>query len=166
MSMPVENKPPSNWLPDTSHGFWRFCLLASLLLNLIVAGVVIGGVWHHRGGPGGQAGFQQFAPARFFASLDSARRHELGDMLRGMRPEFDALRQKNGELAAQVATELEKPDYDPSKVSALIDTFTTGPDSMAAKGASVLKDFYAKLTPQERTALAKAIRERQARKGQ
>jgi uncharacterized membrane protein len=165
MSAPLEIKPKSNWLPDTSRGFWRFCLLASLVVNLIVAGLVIGHFWHHGGKPGQQANFQQFVPGRFFAGLDATRRHELGDMLRGSKPEFDTLRQKNGELAAQVATELEKPDYDAAKVGTLIDSFTTGPDSMAAKGASVLKEFYGKLTADERVALAKSIRDRLARKG-
>jgi uncharacterized membrane protein len=164
MTMQPDPKPKASWLPDTSKGFWRFLLLASLLLNLAVAGAVIGGRWHHRDGPGGQPGFQQFAPGRFFMSLGADRRRELADMLRGARPEFDNLRQRNAALAGQVAAELEKSDFDAAKLAALIDGFTTGPDSMAAKGGMVLKNFYAKLTPEERVALAKSIRERLARK--
>jgi len=164
MSAFNEKMPSSSWLPDTSHGFWRFCLLASLLVNLGVAGLVIGHVWHPKEGSG-QGNYQQFVPGRFFAGLEASRRRELGDMLRGARPEFDALRLKNAEIAGQVADELQKPDYDAARLAALIDGFTTGPDSIAVKGASVLKNFYGKLTPDERVNLAKAIRNRLARKG-
>jgi uncharacterized membrane protein len=150
-----------NWLPDTGHGFWRFCLLASLMLNLAIAGLV-GGMFlrgsEMRGV--GAAHYGQFVPREFFGSLARDRRHELASIFRDSKPDFEKLRHASDDQALKLAAELSSPSYDATKVNALIDSFTTGPDSVAAKGGGVLKDFYAKLSSEERISLAKEIMQR------
>ena len=158
------DQPKKSWLPDTGHGFWRICLLASLMVNLIVLGLLLG--HNYRRNPMDRmsaANYMQFVPPRFFAELPRERRKELGEALRSNKPDFEKLRQQSVGNAEKVGEELTKPDFDAARVAALIDGFTTGPDSVAAKGGAVLKDFYGKLTADERALLAKAITDRAQR---
>ena len=150
-----------NWLPDTSSGFWRLCLLASLMLNLVVAGLVAG-MFFRKGPMEFQAGarYGQFVPHKFMFELPHDRRRELSSIFRDSKPDFEKRRRAGDENAQKLAAEIVNPAYDAGKVNALIDSFTTGQDSVAAKGGAVLKDFFAKLTPEERLALAKDIQER------
>ena len=150
-----------SWLPDTSNGLWRFCLLASLMINVIILGILLG--QHYRNNPmdrPGAANYMQFVPRRFFAELPRERRRELGEVFRASRVDLEEARLLSIGNAEKVAAELVKPDFDAGHIAALIDSFTTGPDSVAAKGGTVLKDFYAKLSPIERVLLVKAIEDR------
>ena len=153
--------PRKSWLPDTSNGLWRLCLLASLMINVIILGILLG--QHYRNNPMdrlGAASYMQFVPRRFFAELPRERRKELGAVFRASKVDVDEARRLAIGNAEKVAAELVKPEFDASRIAALIDNFTTGPDSVAAKGGTVLKDFYAKLSPIERVLLAKAIEDR------
>ena len=162
----------SNFIPpiDVSsagkkHYLWRIVLIGSLMLNLLVVGLVIGRFIGH--GPEGRQGgpaYAQFVPGRFLGDLARDRRRELADGLRGSREEIQKLHSQSNDNAQKLAAELDQDNYDASRVGSLIDGFTTGPDSLAAGGGKVLKDFYAKLTPAERKLLAKAIREAPARR--
>ncbi len=150
-----------SWLPDTSNGLWRLCLLASLMINVIILGILLG--QHYRNNTidrPGAANYMQFVPRRFFAELPAERRKELGQVFRASKVDLEQARLQSIGNAEKVAAELVKPDFDASHIAALIDSFTTGPDSVAAKGGTVLKDFYAKLSPMERVLLAKTIEDR------
>ncbi len=149
------------WLPDTSHGLWRVLLLASLMINLAILGILLG--QHYRSNPmdrPGAANYMQFVPQRFFAELPRERRRELGLAFRASKVELEKARLLSTGNAQKVAAELVKPEFDASRIAELIDGFTTGPESVAAKGGAVLKDFYIKLSFDERVLLAKAIEER------
>ena len=155
------NIPPVD-LSSTAkkHYLWRTLLIASLMLNLLVVGLVIGRFTGH--GPEGRQGgpaYAQFVPGRFLGDLARDRRHELAAGLRSSREDMQKLHSQSGDNAQKLAAELDSENYDAGRVGVLIDSFTTGPDSLAAGGGKVLKDFYAKLTPAERKLLAKAIRE-------
>ena len=134
------------------------------MINLIVLGLLLGHNYRHNGmDKMGAANYLQFVPPRFFAELPRQRRQELVEAFRSSKPDFEKLRQQSAGNAEKVAAELVKPDFDAANVAALIDGFTTGPDSVAARGGAVLKGFYAKLTPDERAILAKAITDRTQR---
>jgi uncharacterized membrane protein len=152
--------PRKTWLPDTSHGFWRVCLLASLMVNLVIAGMLASLFLRNPMDRPDAASYGMIVPRKFFADINRERRHELGAAFRAARPDFERLRLESDDLAGQVASELVNPAYDGNKVSALIDSFTTGPESIAAHSATVLKDFFVKLTPDERKLLANDIQER------
>lgn len=141
-------------------GLWRILFVASLMLNLLVLGFMAGQFWRHgpTARPSGPA-YAQFVPGRFFIDLSGERRRELADGFRASRQDVEKLRGRSDENAQKLAAELDQETYDPARTDALIDSFTTGPDSLAAGGSKVLKDFYAKLTPAERKQLAKTIRE-------
>lgn len=160
MNDQTPKRPSVSWLPDTSSGFWRFCLLASLMLNLLVVGLLGGMAFRPPMNGQGAARYGQFVPRKFFGELERDRRHELAALFRDSKPDFEKLRQASNGEAVKLAAELSNSNYDANKVNALIDSFTIGQDSVAAKGGTVLKSFFAKLTPDERALLAKAILER------
>ena len=144
--------------------FMRGLLVVSLMINLLVAGIALGHVWE----PFGQARrvgptYVQLAPGKFFAQINQQRRRELNEGLRASRQDVQKLHVQAEENAQKIAAELEQDNYDPAKVEALVDSFTTGNESIAAGGGKVLKDFYSKLTPEERKQVANAIREAQKR---
>ena len=161
MSALIPEKTKKTWLPDTSHRLWRLLLVASLMINLAILGVLLG--QHYRSNPmdrPGVANYMQFVPQRFFAELPRERRRELGLAFRSSKVELEKARLLSTGNAIKVAAELVKPDFDASRIAGLIDGFTTGPESVAAIGGTVLKDFYIKLSADERVLLAKAIEER------
>ena len=78
MSALIPEKTKKTWLPDTSHRLWRLLLVASLMINLAILGVLLG--QHYRSNPmdrPGVANYMQFVPQRFFAELPRERRREL-----------------------------------------------------------------------------------------
>ena len=155
-------KPRSlSWLPESGHAFWRICLMASLMINIGIAGALLGGVFKHRKGDGQQAvNYGQFVPRKFFFDVAADRRKVLADVFRSRRADFEQMRVKTGEHAEQIAAALSDPNYDSAKTNSLVDGFTTGPDSLGGKGGAVLKSFYAMLTTEERVILAQDIRTR------
>ena len=147
------------WLPDPGHSFWRICLLASLMINIGIAGALLGGVFKHRPDEGRQAvNYGQFVPRKFFFDVAPDRRKVLADVFRSRRSDFEQMRLKTGEQAEQIAAALSDPNYDSAKTNALVDGFTIGPESLGGKGGAVLKSFYGMLTAQERAILAQDIR--------
>ncbi|MBG1232205.1 periplasmic heavy metal sensor [Aestuariivirga litoralis] len=158
--LPTSRAPRRNWMPDTSSGFWRFCLIASLVLNLVILGLLAGRIY--RGNPMGKppVNYGQFVPREFFFDVGRERRRELDKPFRDSREKFDALRDQADDSANKLADLLTAPEFKIDEVNALIDGFTTGRQSVAAEGAQVLKDFFTKLTPEERGLLATAIKER------
>ena len=158
MSNFVSSIPPFTGDSGKSQLFWRGLLLVSLMFNLLVAGILIGQFHAHGQGPKfmGPA-YVQYVPRKFFSELARERRRELAETLRASRPDFKKLHSQSADNAQKLAVELEQENYDAAQVNTLIDTFTTGPDSLAAGGGKVLKDFYAVLTPAERKELAKDI---------
>ena len=158
MSNFVSSIPPFTGDEGKSQLFWRTLLVVSLMFNLLVAGILIGQFRvHGQGAKMVGPAYAQYVPGKFFADLGKERRHELAEALRANRQDFKKLRGQSAENAQKLAVELEQENYDPAQVNTLIDTFTTGPDSLAAGGGKVLKDFYAVLTPAERKQLATAI---------
>lgn len=150
-------------LPNNT-GRVSLLLLASLMFNLLLVGLLIGQFWGR--GPGGHQGgpaYAQFVPGRFFSEVGRDRRRELTDSLRASRQDMQKLNGQSKDNAQKLAAELDQDNYDVARVGALIDGFMTGPESLAAGGGKVLKDFYAKLTPAERKALAKTIRDAPSR---
>ncbi len=167
--MSNEITPQNTWKDGgMSKLFWRGLLLVSLMLNLVVAGMVLGHFWgpFGPGKMGGGPAYGQLAPGRFFADLSKERRRELNEAMRASRQDVQRLRGQADDNAQKLAVELEQENYDPAKVNALIDGFTIGPESVAVGGNKVLKDFYSKLTPAERKQVAKAIRETPKHGGQ
>lgn len=149
------------WLPELRSRWWSLVLGLSLMLNLLVGGIAVGHIW--RGGPPERlagASYVQLIPRKFFFELPSDRRREFLDILKANRDDFRALRKSSEQTGLKLADDLEKTPFSIDDVRATISAFATGSESLAAKGGSVVVEIVSKLTPDERQALAEAIRER------
>jgi uncharacterized membrane protein len=99
-------------------------------------------------------------PRNFMEALPHERRGELMDFLRQNRKDMRSIRQDIEAKAQLFANALDAENYDAAAVKTLIEDFTIGNQSMAARGSSVVVSLIAKLTPEERKQLATAIRQR------
>ena len=154
-------------IPALKSKWWTVILVLSLMANLLIAGAI--GARFTRGhemGGGKGSNFVQLIPRKFLDELSSSRRHELMSILRGNRGEFRNMRASANAAALELAIALEKPNYDSAAVQTVIDKFSTGRESLAAKAGAVVTDIIAKLTAEERMKLAAAIRDRSAREVQ
>ena len=153
----------SNAIPILKSKWWTALLVVSLMANLLIAGAIGG---RFAGGHGMSDGkgsnFVQLIPRKFLYDLDGPRRRELMEMLRNNRDEFKQMRVSANAAALELATALENPNYDSAAVQSVIEKFSTGRESLAAKGSAVVIEIIAKLTPEERKNLAAAIRDRSA----
>jgi hypothetical protein len=167
MSDETTGVPASGWhrfVPALRSRWWTLLLGASLMANLLVAGVVLG---HRFGGWGDEriigANAVQLVPKKFLMDLPRDRRRELmGDV----RAEFRNIKEmRNGSSVSilALADALERDTGDFNLIRQALANYTTGPESLARKTQSMVEGVFKKLTPQERKALAVAIRERAER---
>lgn len=154
-----------NAIPHLRSRWWTVLLIASLGINLLIAGIVAGRMVNGPPGPGIPQGFGQLVPRKFFGDLPRERREELMALIRDNRDEFKAMREQAQATALKLADVLDDANYDPEKAKAVIAEFTTGANSLAARGSSVSMVLLDKLTHDERVLLASAIRDRAAREG-
>lgn len=152
-----------NRVPALRSRWWAGLLVLSLMANLLVAGLLVGRIMQpHRFDNMMRDGFVQLVPRKFFNELPAPRRKEILQFLRDHRGELKALRETSQATLVKLADALE--NYDAATVKSVIDSFTTGSESLAAKSGAVVMDLVAKLTPEERKKLAETIRERGSRR--
>jgi hypothetical protein len=82
------------------------------------------------------------------------------DIVHNNRPDLRVLREATGQTSLKLADALAAADYKEEEVAKVIAEFSTGTQSLAARGGTVVLDIVRRLTPEERQALAAAIRER------
>jgi hypothetical protein len=165
--MPEERGPLkwARWLPALRSRWWTVLLGLSLMLNLAVGGMIAGSFMEY--GPRDRlmgASYVQLIPRRFFHDLPRERRRELMGIIHNSRPDLQALREATGKTSLKLADALTATDYKEEEVAKVIAEFSTGTQSLAAKGGAVVLDIVRLLTPEERQALAAAIRERGKRR--
>jgi uncharacterized membrane protein len=153
----------SRFLPPLQSRWWGALLVASLMLNLLVGGVALGRYYTY-GRPDRLMGasYVQLIPRQFFHDLSWERRKELMQIVHGNRADLRELRKASEESAGKLADVLEKEAYTEAEAMAVITSFSTGSESLAAKGGEVVLDILRKLTPAERKLLASSIRAREA----
>jgi len=155
----------TRWLPALRSRWWTVLLGLSLMLNLAIGGMIAGSVMEH--GPRERlmgASYVQLIPRRFFHDLPRERRKELMDIVHNNRPDLRVLRDAAGQTSLKLADALAASDYKEEEVAKVIAEFSTGTQSLAARGGTVVLDIVRLLTPEERQALAAAIRERGKRR--
>lgn len=149
-------------VPTLRSRWWTGLLGLSLMANLLVAGAVIGHAIHpERYDNGGRANFAQLVPRKFFMDLPGPRRKELMQDLRNDHDEMRNLRAGFQVTALKLADALDVENYDPVAVKTVIDSFTTGSESLAGRGGAAVEDLISKLTLVERKQLAAAIRDKE-----
>jgi uncharacterized membrane protein len=142
-----------SYIPRLDSRWWTGLLAISLIANLLIGGALVGRNFSHN-----QDGLTQLVPRRFVDELPRERRREIMDVLRNNRQDMRALRQEFEANALALADALDAPIYDPSAVKTLIEKFSTGNQSVAARSAAVVMELVEKLTPEERKQLAAAMR--------
>jgi uncharacterized membrane protein len=158
MSVP-DPDPPS---PTTSRKRrWMAPLLvASLAMNLVVAGAAVSGFFW---GTHGESGFHRSSdllPRSFFRSLDDERREELRAAFRPRKPEFREERSGLRDAAEALAEALDEEPFDPKLAQAAIEDHARRSHRLIDFVADFAGDLIQSLTPEERSALADAIRRR------
>jgi uncharacterized membrane protein len=149
------------YIPTLKSRWWTGLLGLSLMANLLVGGILIGRNFRHNMLEDSvQNSLAQFVPRKFVEDLPRERRKEIMGILRENRQDMHALRQDFDSKALQLADALDVENYDATAVKTLIENFTTGSQSLAARGAAVVVELVGKLTPAERKDLAAAIRDK------
>jgi uncharacterized membrane protein len=161
--MSIENPTPakSSWLPQLRSRWWTLLLGFSLMLNLLIGGVIFG----DRFGNGRMerltgASYVQLIPRSFFRELSHARRKELLQIVHESREDLRGLRSQYEGSSLKLAEVLEKDNFTQDELRQTVTAFSTGTESLAARGGEVVVKIVAQLTPEERKLLAQAIRKR------
>lgn len=148
---------------EAKHGRWmRLALIVSVALNLAVAGVVAGALWH--GGPPMRPprdmGFGPFGEALSEADRRALRRafHEKGP---DMRAERQAMRDDMATLAAALRAE----PLDPAALEAAFDGMSARMRGMLSLGETLIYEHAVALSPAERSALADRLDAATTRRG-
>jgi uncharacterized membrane protein len=163
-SNPQAVQPQEGWkrhVPKLKSRWWTGLLGLSLMLNLLVGGLALG----HRFGPEraermAGANLIQLVPRKFIADLPRDRRRELLKIVREAGKPFRDGPRHPAAQAVELAKVLEMEPYDAVVAKAAVDGFALGPDSTAARSSAIVWTVIAALTPEERKALAVAIRDR------
>lgn len=159
-----ETKTTKPWLPHLRSKWWTALLGLSLMLNLLVGGIVIGGfMGHYRMERLAGVSYVQLIPRNFFRDLPKQRRQELMQIVRDNRDSLRDLRSASEGSSLLLADALEQPSFSVDQAQSAVKAFTTGTESLAAKGGDVVMKIVMQLTADERKALAKSIRERESR---
>ena len=151
----------SDGLPRLTSRWWTALLCLSLMLNLLVGGLALG----RRFGEGqverlAGASYIQLIPRKFLQELPRDRRQILMEIVRQNRPDLRNLRSASEANSTKLADVLEKQPFVIDDVRSTVRDFATGTQSLAARGGDVVFEIVQQLTPEERSTLAQAIRDR------
>jgi uncharacterized membrane protein len=148
------------WFQAWPH-WTMFLLVASLALNLLIAGAIgMRYFYPERLERWSGASFTQLLPRRFLSDLPDERHREFLDMLKSRREVFRQSRARMRDVALRFADALERNPYDESQVTAAIQDFTKLSTDMVDSGTEVTLSIVKKLSPEERSLLARQVRER------
>lgn len=155
----------TRWLPALRSRWWTVLLGLSLMLNLAVGGMIAGRFMEY--GPPERlmgASYVQLIPRRFFHELPRERRRALMEIIRNNRPDLKVLRDVHEQTSLKLADALSAADYKEDEVAKVVSEFSASTENLAARGGTVVLDIVRLLTPEERLALAAAIRDRAKRR--
>ncbi len=161
-----EMTPPqkglARFIPQLTSRWWTVLFGMSLMANLLIGGLALG----HRFGEGNPrlAGITavQMIPREFFSDLPKERRREILKLIRENSKDLRQLRDGTAEQVLSLAAVLEKDVFNLDEVNAAVQSISTGTGSLAARGSAIVMEIVSRLTPEERKALASAIRDRAA----
>ena len=154
----------SRYWPSQGSRWWTALLIASLALNLFIAGAIATRFFTH-GGPERFIGasYTQLIPRGFFAEMPRDRRKVLLDILKQYRKDFRGDRDASEAAATKLADALVVEPYDVEKVKLVVSEFAGQTGKLASRGGDAALDIIALLSADERKILADAIRDRASR---
>lgn len=164
MSDVSPNTPRFSWIPQLRSRWWTAVLGVSLMLNLMIGGIVAGARFGEgRGDRMTGASYVQLIPRKFFRDISSDRRNALMQIVRDNRDELRNLREASEGSGLKLADVLDDQNFSIDEVRKTVAAFSTGTESLAARGGEVVVKIVNQLTPDERKFLAAAIRDRDLR---
>ena len=138
--------------PKKKRTAWRIVLIVSLALNVMVAGVIIGGITS--GKAPRNFGAQNFAFGPAAEALSLSDRRAVRDKLRD-HPELRPLRPAERSQAVAAFLEALRSDpFDPSAVEALFEEQRTRASTSMAAVQSAMLERFVDMTAEERSAYA------------
>jgi uncharacterized membrane protein len=145
-------------------GKWRALLIASLALNLLIAGIAGSAMFRHRHGHGmGGRGTEEIGLQGFLKSLPAARAKELRAAVKGekadMKPLFDATRAARRQAADAIAAE----PFDADKLTQAFGTIDAAEANVKAAARTAIVKAAGLMTADERKALAEHWKSRRAK---
>lgn len=164
MTENLSGKQPLRWLPQLRSRWWTALLGMSLMANLLVGGIVVGAMFD--GGREARlagSSYVQLVPRSFFRSLPRERREALMQIVRGHKDDLRELRKASDGASLKLADALDKEPFTLDDVRKTVADFSTGTESLAARGGDIVVQIVTQLSPEERKLLAVAIRERELR---
>jgi uncharacterized membrane protein len=164
MSDVTQNKQRFSWIPQLRSRWWAALLGVSLMLNLLVGGIFAGAMFGEgRAERLAGASYVQLIPRKFFHDISKDRRDALMQILRDNRDDLRNLREASDGTSLKLADALEKENFNIDDVRQTVAAFSTGTESLAARGGDVVVKIVSQLGADERKLLAAAIRDRDAR---
>ncbi|MEQ5871271.1 periplasmic heavy metal sensor [Sagittula sp. NFXS13] len=142
----------------------RLALLASLAVNLVVVGAVAGFVWMGPTSPPHERSGGPDAVMPYIRALTQDQRHELRDTWRGGagpkdRRDMRGLRAQMIQEYQAAAAVLRSDPYDPAALEAVLAAQAERSAGIRARGQSVLSEYVAGMTAEERAAYADRLEE-------
>lgn len=151
----VTETGPGNGKPTAKGRLRRWLLPASLVLNLLLAGVIAGGVLAHRHDPGPPHRKFGFGPLE--QAVPEQARQKLGPVFEreraNMRDAFRELRSARGEMQAAML----KQPYDPDAAARALEDVRDRSAAMQDVLHNLLLSINERLTPEERRQFLEAL---------
>jgi Spy/CpxP family protein refolding chaperone len=119
-------------------------LIVSLCVNLLLAGMMVGGRWH--GGHGGYRGF--------WTSVPEEARPLMKEVFDSHRTEFDARRDKVRQARKKVAEILKADTIDQAQLDQALSELVQQSQAMREFGYGVMIEVAKKLPPEQRREMA------------
>jgi Spy/CpxP family protein refolding chaperone len=147
--------------PGRSRRWLVPLLVASVAINLVIVSAAVSGqYWSEHGERRSVHRSADLMPRSFFRELADERRSELVEVFRARKPEYREQRQALRDSAAALADALEREPFDARLAQSAIADHTAGSHQLVDLGAAAAGELVEALTPDERRALAEAIRNR------
>lgn len=156
---------PDAPVPAPSGQRTKWLLIASLGLNLLIAGAVAGAMFMHRGGPHGRWGIgpQDFGLMGFARSLPPERRDMVREELKGLRGALKPMRQEIRAAREEAANLLAADPFDRNALKAALVKVGTAEQSMRGTSVDRLLGVIDRFTPAERQSLSAAWKKKMER---
>lgn len=155
MTDPTSNSPEASTASTGTPRWMRLALVASLAVNLAVAGLVGGAFLAHRGAPGGDRAEARDGPDISIGAMTQALSR---DDRRALRDAVMADRQARRAAAVEdlrvLATVLRADPFDPGAVQAVFDRQVARLSDGLQSGQQVMAQRFTAMTPSERASMA------------
>lgn len=163
-----DSQPPAQaTAPSPRERRLRLLLIASLAVNLLIVGAVVGaGMFMKRHGPPhGMRRGEDFGLMAFTRTLEPERRKEIRKELRNARKEIRPLMEAIEEARSEAATVLAAEPFDRTALKIAADKVTEREQTLKAAALNVFLDQAEKLTAEERKSLSEWWKKRRQRRG-